>query len=165
MLLTLENIKDYIKQKYIEDKIDFKKPYIKCLGILNIENADYHENFSSIDELMEKEHAMRCRGYKLRKIIVTIKGPENTLYEKGVFRVSIEFPDNYPDGRPEIKFLNKIAHIQFNENYGNNISVKFLNYWNNSTSLIEILVGLYLFFIYGQNRHSPYTSNYSEAYY
>ena len=163
MMLTLEDIRYYIQKNDIKDKIDYNKPYIKCLGILNIENAEKHEKFSSIDYLMLREHEMRCRGSRLGKIIVTIKGPEKSFYEKGVFRVSIEFPDNYPDGRPKIKFLNKIAHIQCHEDSGH-ICVEFINYWNKNTSLIEILVGLYLFFIYDQNMYSPYNSSYREIY-
>ena len=162
-MLTFEDIRYYIQKNDIKDKIGYNKPYIKCLGILNIENAENHEKFSSIDYLMHREQEMRCRGGGLGKIIVTIKGPEKSFYEKGVFRVSIEFPNNYPDGRPEIKFLNKIAHIQFHEDSGH-ICVEFINHWNKNTSLIEILVGLYLFFIYDQNMYSPYNSSYREIY-
>ena len=160
MILSLKNIRDYIQKKNINNKIDFQKPYIKCLGILNIKNADGCGNSDSIGYL---EHVIRDRVYKLRKVIVTIKGPENTLYEKGVFRVSIEFPENYPEEKPELKFINKIAHIQVHESSGH-ICVLFINEWNKNTSLIEILVGLYLFFIYDQNRNSPYYSDYREAY-
>ena len=109
------------------------------------------------------EKRMRNRDYILGKIIVTIKGPENTFYEKGVFRVSIEFHKDYPERKPEMFFLNKIAHIQVYEGSGH-MDAYFLRNWNNSTSLIEILVGLYLFFIYDQNRFSSYFSNYLEAY-
>ena len=92
MILTLEDIRHYIQKNDIKVKLDYNKPYIKCLGILNIENAENHEKFSSIKDLMEKEYEKRrYKGYKLRNIIVTIKGPEKSFYEKGVFRVLLNF--------------------------------------------------------------------------
>ena len=159
----MENIRDYIQKKNLNGKIDYSKPYIKCLGILNIENPENHWNFIPIGLLLALKREMRDRKRCLRRIIVTIKGQENTFYEKAVFRVSIDFPEDYPEGKPEMKFLNKIAHIQVLESDGH-ICVDFLNNWNKSTSFIEILVGLYLFFIHDQNRYSPYSSEYSEAY-
>ena len=59
MMLTLEDIRHYIQKNDIKVKLDYNKPYIKCLGILNIENAENNEKFSSIKELMEKEHEKR----------------------------------------------------------------------------------------------------------
>ena len=46
--------------------------------------------------------------YKWR---VSMLGPKNTPYEKGLFTIKIEFPDDYPNHGPEFKFVNKIYHL------------------------------------------------------
>ncbi|XP_030756199.1 ubiquitin-conjugating enzyme E2 T-like [Sitophilus oryzae] len=39
-----------------------------------------------------------------------ITGPENTAYERGVFKLEIIIPEKYPFTPPSIKFLTKIYH-------------------------------------------------------
>ena len=41
---------------------------------------------------------------------VCIKGPQNTPYEGKCFKLSIEFPKDYPFKPPEINFITKIFH-------------------------------------------------------
>ena len=36
---------------------------------------------------------------------ILLKGPKKSCYEKGLFKLLLEFPDNYPDEPPNIKFL------------------------------------------------------------
>ena len=42
---------------------------------------------------------------------VTMKGPNNTPYQGGIFTIRITFPLNYPKSGPEFRFLNKIYHL------------------------------------------------------
>jgi ubiquitin-conjugating enzyme (huntingtin interacting protein 2) len=46
----------------------------------------------------------------LRHLKGTIKGPEGTPYEGGVFTVNIEIPKQYPFEPPKMKFDTKIWH-------------------------------------------------------
>jgi len=41
---------------------------------------------------------------------ILIKGPKNTPYEGGTFRLSCVFPENYPFKVPKMKFITKIYH-------------------------------------------------------
>lgn len=41
---------------------------------------------------------------------ILIKGPKNSPYEGGTFRLSCVFPENYPWKAPELKFITKIYH-------------------------------------------------------
>ena len=47
---------------------------------------------------------------------VKIEGPVDTPYNKGVFNMSITFPDKYPFVPPVVKFLTKIYHPNININ-------------------------------------------------
>jgi ubiquitin-protein ligase len=46
----------------------------------------------------------------LRHLKGTIKGPEGTPYEGGLFQVNIEIPKQYPFEPPKMKFDTKIWH-------------------------------------------------------
>ena len=46
----------------------------------------------------------------LNSLTCVIKGPSDTIYENGTWKVSITFPKNYPFKSPSIGFLDKIYH-------------------------------------------------------
>ena len=46
----------------------------------------------------------------LNSLTCVIKGPSDTIYENGTWKVSITFPKNYPFKSPTIGFLDKIYH-------------------------------------------------------
>ncbi|KAJ2522571.1 Ubiquitin-conjugating enzyme E2 14 [Coemansia sp. RSA 2049] len=41
---------------------------------------------------------------------VIVFGPPDSYYENGLFRVEINFPQDYPNEPPEVKFLSEILH-------------------------------------------------------
>ena len=93
---------------------------------------------------------------------IIIKGPKKSLYEKGVFTITIQFPLEYPKKKPEVRFKNKIYHLNVSPSNGH-ISQAFLNRWNPDTSIAEILIGIYLTFYY-QNTGSPYSGEMANLY-
>ncbi len=56
----------------------------------------------------DDQHVPGKPGY--RHLIGTIKGPEGTSYEGGVFDVDILIPKQYPFEPPKMKFITKIWH-------------------------------------------------------
>ena len=66
------------------------------------------------------------------------------IYEKGVFIIEIDFND-FPSSPPRVCFKTKIIHLQ---SVNGTIFTKFLHYryWEQSTTRLEILVGLFLIF-------------------
>ena len=46
----------------------------------------------------------------IKKIIVDFKGPKDTIYETGVWKIKIEFPVEYPLKSPCVNFETPIYH-------------------------------------------------------
>jgi len=42
--------------------------------------------------------------------IVTLRGPKDTLYEEGTFKVHVELPTSYPYKSPSVGFVTRIYH-------------------------------------------------------
>ena len=62
--------------------------------------------------------------------ILTIQGPLGTPYEDGFFKIKISFPKDYPQHGAEIKFINKICHINVDwEHDPGRICYPILNEW------------------------------------
>ena len=63
---------------------------------------------------------------------ITMVGPSNTPYERGLFSISCTFPEDYPTHGPEFRFLNRIYHpnVDFkNENNLGHICIGSLDEW------------------------------------
>ena len=42
---------------------------------------------------------------------ITLIGPIDTPYAGGMFFLTSDFTENYPNEKPEVKFINKIYHL------------------------------------------------------
>ena len=54
----------------------------------------------------------------LRVLVGTIKGPEGTPYEGGIFQIDIDIPKQYPFEPPKMKFHTKIWHPNISSQTG-----------------------------------------------
>ena len=133
--VTLEDIKNFQKENNLDDNI---VQNISFLGISKL----YIENNN--------------------KWTIIIKGPKKSLYEKGIYKITIAFPNEFPQKNPELRFVNKIYHLNVSPTNGY-ISSDFINTWIPSTSIAELLVGIYLFF-FKQEPNSPYSGRMARQY-
>ena len=130
MRWTVENIRNYMKENNIDNNLNINKP-IPSLGINRIEvTNEYHW-------------------------IIYMNGPKNSIYANGYFQLTIDFAKEFPKTTPEIRFINKIYHLQVSPINGH-VVAGFLNNWNPTTTKSECLVGIYLFLLLPQNPDSPY---------
>ncbi len=138
MFLTLDYIKYFMEQNKIDNNVDSNN-FRKSLGITKLYKDDE-------------------RDWEVRMF-----GPKNSPYEEGVFDIAINFPENFPNICPEVSIKNKIYHLQVNPKNGH-IDAAFLLSWEKITSIPELLVGIYLCFIFEQNPNIPHSGEMSRIY-
>ena len=71
----------------------------------------------------------------------TVMGPTASVYEGGVFHLSIKFPRNYPFSPPKIKFLTKIYHPNINMAGGICLDVLKDN-WSPALTVSKLLLSI-----------------------
>lgn len=60
---------------------------------------------------------------------ITMYGPDETIYEGGHFLIKVDFDENYPDKKPEVRFKTKIYHTNVNQENGH-VCISTLNNWD-----------------------------------
>lgn len=136
-IFNLDFIRKYMKDNGIESVLDTNNS-IESLGIYRIEK----------------------KGQKWK---INMDGPKDTLFKDGVFQITIDFPDSFPNKRPEVRIVTKIYHLNVSPTNGH-MCANFLNNWNTNTTISELLVGIYLFFLLNQNPKSPYSGEMARRY-
>jgi ubiquitin-conjugating enzyme E2 D/E len=86
--------------------------------------------------------------------VFSLNGPEFSPYYGGKFYLKIFFPDNYPKGRPEIRFVTPIVHCRVNDimQYGDEIDplghlcTLIVNNWEPKNTIREVIIYIYSLF-------------------
>ena len=86
---------------------------------------------------------------------ITLIGPQDTPYAGGMFFLTADFPETYPKTKPEIRFTNKIYHLNVRESDGH-ICISTLNQWVPNTPMVSVISAIFALF-YEQNPLSPYS--------
>ncbi|AAS52640.1 AEL045Wp [Eremothecium gossypii ATCC 10895] len=65
---------------------------------------------TDVMKLLMSDHDVELVDDNMQEFHVKFHGPKGTPYERGVWRLHVELPDNYPYKSPSIGFVNKIFH-------------------------------------------------------
>ena len=85
---------------------------------------------------------------------LSLIGPTDTPYAGGMFFLTADFPETYPKDKPEVKFTNKIYHLNVSPRNGH-ICISTLNQWKEGTPMVDVMSAIFALF-YSQNPLSPY---------
>ena len=88
---------------------------------------------------------------------ITLVGPQDTPYAGGMFFLTADFPETYPKTKPEVRFTNKIYHLNVRESDGH-ICISTLNQWVPNTPMVSVISAIFALF-YEQNPLSPYSGS------
>ena len=88
---------------------------------------------------------------------ISLLGPQDTPYAGGMFFLSVDFPEGYPNKKPEVRFTNKIYHLNVREKDGH-ICISTLNDWVPRTPMVSVISAIFALF-YEQNPFSPYSTS------
>ena len=86
---------------------------------------------------------------------ITMMGPQDTPYAGGLFILTADFPPDYPNTAPKIKFKNKMYHL--NVSSKGDVCISTLSKWVKGTKMSEVLSLIFALF-YKQNPKSPYNT-------
>ncbi|KAL3901413.1 MAG: hypothetical protein SGCHY_000635 [Lobulomycetales sp.] len=71
-----------------------------------------------------------------------LTGPEGSPYHKGVFRISIEFPTDFPFKAPKVLFVTKIYHPNVDDDGSICTDILKPDNWKPSTKMADVLNAL-----------------------
>ena len=101
----------------------------------------------------------------------TLIGPVDSSYAGGIFRVRIQFPDDFPNHPPEVYFKTPIYHLNINPKKFNregadklgHVCINTLNHWNSKTKMEKVIKDIFGLF-YLPNPESPYGIDRADEY-
>ena len=93
---------------------------------------------------------------------ISLIGPTDTPYKGGMFFLTADFPETYPKDKPEVKFTNKIYHLNVSPRSGH-ICISTLNEWKEGTPMVDVISAIFSLF-YSQNPLSPYDGKMAREY-
>ncbi|KAJ1512352.1 hypothetical protein HMI54_015773 [Coelomomyces lativittatus] len=73
-----------------------------------------------------KNYEIHLVNDNMQEFYVQFCGPEDTPFAKGIWKVHVELPDQYPYKSPSIGFVNKIFHPNIDEIHISNVFDVFL---------------------------------------
>jgi len=66
-------------------------------------------------KLLMSDYEVELMNDSMQEFYVRFKGPEETPFQTGLWKVHVELPDQYPYKSPSIGFMNRIFHPNIDE--------------------------------------------------
>ena len=106
---------------------------------------------------------MQPKDENMRKWIAHIRGPTDTPYEGGLFKVELKIPEDYPFVAPKVIFKTKIFHPNIGDDDGYTCLDILKDNWTPSTDFITIISQIQNL-MSCPNFDSPYNSEAADLY-
>ena len=84
---------------------------------------------------------IECNNTNIYKWLVTMRGPEKSPYEEGIFKLTIDFPENYPFSPPQVNFVTRIYHCNINNSGGICLDI-LKEQWSPALTVNKILLSI-----------------------
>ncbi|CAD8066113.1 unnamed protein product [Paramecium sonneborni] len=85
---------------------------------------------------------------------ISFSGPLGSSYEKGVFHLDLQFPEDYPLKPPKIVFLTQIYHLNIDYKTGSICLEILRNNWSQNLTVRNLLLSI-LALLFDPNPNSP----------
>ncbi|KAF7124080.1 hypothetical protein RHSIM_Rhsim12G0162700 [Rhododendron simsii] len=120
----------------------------------------------SLDEVVKSFMERLCQTVDSEDIdyIVQFKGPKESLYEGGTWKVRVKFPEDYPHSPPSLAFVNPIFHPNISQTpLGRAGCVDLLGWeWDAGFGLLKVFEEILPGLLVQLNPASPYNREASE---
>ncbi|PVU94044.1 hypothetical protein BB561_002830 [Smittium simulii] len=73
---------------------------------------------TDVMKLLMSDYKVNLINDSIQEFYITLKGPNDTPFSGGVWKIRVELPDQYPYKSPSIGFCNKIYHPNIDEASG-----------------------------------------------
>ena len=92
-------------------------------------------------ELLEYGIMIETDETNIYKWTITMKGPDDSPYQEGTFKLSVEFPSNYPFAPPSINFITKIYHCNVNNSGGICLDI-LKDQWSPALTINKVILSI-----------------------
>lgn len=92
-------------------------------------------------ELHEYGIVIETDETNIYKWTITIQGPDDSPYQEGRFKLSVEFPSNYPFAPPSINFITKIYHCNVNNSGGICLDI-LKDQWSPALTINKVILSI-----------------------
>ena len=91
--------------------------------------------------VLENKFSINCIEISYDDLFIAFEGPENSIWENGVFKLTMTFTEDYPNKPPTVKMKTKVFHPNFYVD--GNICIDILkNQWSPIYDIKSILTSI-----------------------
>tara|TARA_A100001015_G_scaffold217591_1_gene244463 strand:+ start:1074 stop:1526 length:453 start_codon:yes stop_codon:yes gene_type:complete len=95
----------------------------------------------NVKELHEYGIVIESDETNIYKWTITMRGPDDSPYQEGTFKLSVEFPSNYPFAPPSINFITKIYHCNVNNSGGICLDI-LKDQWSPALTINKVILSI-----------------------